>query len=151
MRPRTVLLVGAIAFPARNTGLMTVHHVNPEGMHQSPAFSQAVVVESPTKTIYIGGQNGVGPDGQVVGDTLAAQSAQAFANLATILEAEGAGLADVVAWTIAVVDGHPIEEGVGAFQTVWDPADPPPAISVNVVAAMANPDFLVEITAIAAV
>ena len=33
---------------------------------------------------------------------------------------------------------------------VWDPADPPPAISVNVVAAMANPDFLVEITAIAA-
>jgi len=75
---------------------MTVRHVNPEGMHKSPAFSQAVVVESPTKTIYIGGQNGVGPDGQVVGDTLGAQSAQAFANLATILEAEGATLADVV-------------------------------------------------------
>jgi enamine deaminase RidA (YjgF/YER057c/UK114 family) len=128
---------------------MTVRHVNPEGMHQSPAFSQAVVVESPTKTIYIGGQNGVGPDGQVVGDTLGAQSAQAFANLATILEAEGATLADVVAWTIVVVDGHPIQEGLAAFQAAWDPADPPPAISVNVVASMANPAFLVEITAIA--
>ncbi|HEY8059406.1 MAG TPA: RidA family protein, partial [Acidimicrobiales bacterium] len=120
-------------------------------MHQSPAFSQAVVVESPTKTIYIGGQNGVGPDGQVVGDTLAAQSAKAFANLATILEAEGAGLADVVAWTITVVEDQPIGEGLAAFQEVWDPADPPPAVSVNVVASMANPSFLVEITAVAAV
>lgn len=150
MRPRTVLPVGAIALPARKTGAMTVRHVNPEGMHQSPAFSQAVVVESPTKTIYIGGQNGVGPDGQVVGDTLGAESAQAFTNLATILEAEGATLADVVAWTIVVVDGHPIQEGLAAFQAAWDPADPPPAISVNVVASMANPAFLVEITAIAA-
>ena len=121
MRPRTVLPVGAIALPARKTDAMTVRHVNPEGMHQSPAFSQAVVVESPTKTIYIGGQNGVGPDGQVVGDTLGAQSAQAFANLATILEAEGATLADVVAWTIVVVDGHPIQEGLAAFQAAWDP------------------------------
>jgi enamine deaminase RidA (YjgF/YER057c/UK114 family) len=129
---------------------MSVRHVNPEGLHESPAFSQAVVVEAPTKTIYVGGQNGVGPDGQVVGDTLAAQSAQAFANLATVLHAEEAGLADIVAWTITVVDGQPILEGVAAFQEVWDPADPPPAISVNVVAAMANPDFLVEITAIAA-
>jgi enamine deaminase RidA (YjgF/YER057c/UK114 family) len=149
MRLRTVLPVGAIALPARKTDAMTVRHVNPEGMHQSPAFSQAVVVEAPTKTIYIGGQNGVGPDGQVVGDTLGAQSAQAFANLATILEAEGATLADVVAWTIVVVDGHPIQEGLAAFQAAWDPADPPPAISVNVVASMANPAFLVEITAIA--
>ena len=38
---------------------MGVRHINPEGLHRSPAFSQAVVVEQPAKTIYIGGQNGI--------------------------------------------------------------------------------------------
>ena len=68
---------------------MGVRHINPDGMHRSPAFSQAVVVEQPAKTIYIGGQNGVGADGKVVGPTLRDQSVQAFRNLATILESEG--------------------------------------------------------------
>jgi hypothetical protein len=45
---------------------MSTRHINPEGLHRSPAFSQAVVVEQPTKTIYIGGQNGVDADGKVV-------------------------------------------------------------------------------------
>jgi enamine deaminase RidA (YjgF/YER057c/UK114 family) len=119
-------------------------------MHQSPAFSQGVVVESPTRTIYVGGQNGVGPDGQVVGDTLLEQSVRAFENLRTVLEEAGAGLKDVVTWTITVVEGQSIADGVAAFQQVWDPADTPPAISVVVVTSFANPEFLVEITAIAA-
>lgn len=103
---------------------MNVRHVNPEGLPHNPAFSQAVVVESPTKTIYVGGQNGVDASGRVVGDTVAAQSAQDFANLATVLAAEGATLADIVSWTIAVVDGQPLLEGFAAFQQVWDPARP---------------------------
>ena len=41
---------------------MVARHINPEGLHRSPAFSQAVVVEQPAKTIYIGGQNGVDAD-----------------------------------------------------------------------------------------
>ena len=129
---------------------MTIRHVNPEGLHRSPAFSQAVVVEQPTKTIYVGGQNGVDAEGQLVGTTLAEQSLQAFRNLAAILESEGARLADVVHWRIAVVAGQPIEEGLGAFQHVWDPADPPPAITVHFVAGL-MPGALVEIDAVAAV
>lgn len=53
---------------------MTVRHINPDGLHRSPAFSQAVVVEQPTKTIYVGGQNGVGADGKVVGPSLREQA-----------------------------------------------------------------------------
>ena len=134
----------------RETPHMAVRHVNPESMHRSPAFSQAVVVEAPAKTIYVGGQNGVDADGKVVGPTVGEQSVQALRNLATILESEGASLADVVTWTIAVVDGHPLQEGVAAFQQVWDPADPPPAITVHVVAGL-GPGFLVEIDAVAVV
>jgi enamine deaminase RidA (YjgF/YER057c/UK114 family) len=129
---------------------MSTRHINPEGLHRSPAFSQAVVVEQPTKTIYIGGQNGVDADGKVVGPTVGEQALQAFHNLATILRSEGASLANIVHWTIAVADGHAFDEGVAAFQQVWNPADPPPAITVHVVAGL-GPGFLVEIDAVAVI
>ena len=129
---------------------MGVRHINPEGLHRSPAFSQAVVVEQPAKTIYIGGQNGVDADGKVVGPTVGEQARQAFRNLETILESEGASLANIVHWTIAVVNGHTFDEGVAAFQQAWNPADPPPAITVHVVAGL-GPEFLVEIDAVAVV
>lgn len=130
--------------------MATTRHINPEGLHRSPAFSQAVVVEQPTKTIYIGGQNGVDADGKVVGSTVGEQASRAFRNLATILESEGASMANIVSWSIAVVDGHALDEGFAAFQQAWNPADPPPAITVHVVAGL-GPDFLVEIDAIAVV
>jgi len=129
---------------------MTVRHLNPDGLYNNPAFSQAVVVEAPAKTIYIGGQNGVDAEGKVVGDTLAEQTRQALRNLGTILEAEGATLADIVHWKIAVVDGQPLADGFAAFQEVWPPGAPPPAITVHVVAAL-GARFLVEIDAVAAV
>ncbi len=129
---------------------MAVRHINPEGLHRSPAFSQAVVVEQPAKTIYIGGQNGVDADGEVVGPTVGEQARQVFRNLATILESEGATLANIVHWRIATVEGQSFDEGVAAFREVWNPADPPPAITVHVVAGL-GPGFLVEIDAIAVV
>ncbi len=129
---------------------MTTRHVNPEGLHRSPAFSQAVVVEQPTKTIYISGQNGVDASGKVDGPTLREQASQAFRNLAVILASEGASLANVVHWRIAVVPGQPVDEGVAAFQEAWNPADPPPAITVVVVAGL-GPGYLVEIDAVAVV
>ena len=129
---------------------MVARHINPEGLHRSPAFSQAVVVEQPAKTIYIGGQNGVDADGKVVGPTLREQATQAFRNLAAILDSEGASLANIVHWRIAAVQGTSLDDGVAAFQEVWNRADPPPAITVHYVAAL-GPGMLVEIDAIAAV
>ena len=129
---------------------MSVRHINPEGLHRSPAFSQAVVVEQPTKTIYIGGQNGVDAEGKVVGPTLKEQSEQIFRNLAAILESEGAGLSNIVHWRIATVEGQSFDDGVAAFQEVWNRADPPPAITVHFVAAPGN-GVLVEIDAVAVV
>jgi len=129
---------------------MGVRHINPEGLHRSPAFSQAVVVEQPSKTIYIGGQNGVDADGKVVGPTLGEQAEQAFRNLSAILESEGAGLANIVHWRLAALHGTSIDEGVAAFQNVWNRADPPPAITVHFVAGLA-PGVLIEIDAVAVV
>jgi enamine deaminase RidA (YjgF/YER057c/UK114 family) len=129
---------------------LSVSHLNPEGMHLNPAFSQAVVVEGAARTIYIGGQNAVGPDGTVIGaGDIAAQTVRIFENLETVLSAAGATLHDVVKWTIFIVQGHDLGPGFAVFQQKWGPHARPPVVSMAFVAALANPEFLVEIEAIA--
>lgn len=128
----------------------TITHVNPESLHHSPAFTQAVRVPAGHDLVFVGGQNGVGPDGVVVGPGIAEQTARAMANLRTCLEAAGAEPAHVVKWTIIVKDGASIEEGYAAFQD-WPRDVPPPAITVAVVAALGPPGAVVEIEAVAAV
>jgi len=126
-------------------------YLNPESLARNPAFTQAVVVEAPAKTIYVGGQNAVAADGTVVGETLAEQARQALGNVAAALAAAGATLHDVVRWTVAIVEGQPLMEGFAAFREAWGDAADPPTISVHVVSGLANPRFLVEIDAIAVV
>lgn len=126
-----------------------VTHLNPEGMHHNPAFSQAVVVQGNAKTIYVGGQNAVAADGAIVGDDLATQTEQVFGNLRTVLAAAGATLGDVVKWTFYVVPGHDVRPAFGVSLREWGQRPNPPAISVLTVAGLANPAFLVEVDAIA--
>lgn len=129
-----------------------VRHLNPEGMHANPAFTQAVVVSGAARTVYIGGQNAVVSDGRIIGvDDLAAQTEQVFANLTTVLAAAGGTLHDIITLTICVVQGQDLRPGFGVFQRVWGTGRPPPAITVLIVAGLANPAFLVEVEAIAIV
>jgi enamine deaminase RidA (YjgF/YER057c/UK114 family) len=128
----------------------TITHVNPEKMHTNPAFSQAVVVEGAARTIYVGGQNAVDAEGKIVGaGDLGAQTEQALRNLETVLSAAGAGRDDVVKWTILVAQGQDLNAGFAAFQRVWGLPPRPPIFTFAFVAGLANPDFLVEIEAIA--
>jgi enamine deaminase RidA (YjgF/YER057c/UK114 family) len=104
------------------------------------------------KTIYVGGQNALDAAGQIVGaGDLAAQTRQIFANVEAALDAAGAGLEHVVQWTIYVVQGQQVESGFAVFQQVWGRRANPPTISVLIVAGLANPAFLAEISAIAVV
>ena len=127
-----------------------VTHVNPKEMHSNPAFSQAVVVAGAAKTIYVGGQNAIDADGQIVGaGDLAAQTEQTLRNIETVLKASGAGRDDVVKWTILVVQGQDINAVFAAFQRVWGASARPPIITFAFVAGLANPEFLVEIEVMA--
>jgi enamine deaminase RidA (YjgF/YER057c/UK114 family) len=129
-----------------------VEHLNPEGLPQNPAFTNVVVVTGPVRTIYIGGQDAVDATGQIVGaGDIGAQTRQVFANIQTALEAAGAGLEHVVKWNILIVQGQPLEPGFAEFQRVWGERPNPPAITAAFVSALANPEFLVEIDAIAVV
>jgi len=137
---------------ASDPGKGQVEHLNPEGLPQNPAFTNVVVVTGPVRTIYIGGQDAVDATGQIVGaGDIGAQAAQVFANIQTALEAAGAGLEHVIKWTILVVQGQPLEPGFAEFQRVWGERPNPPAITAAFVSALARPEFLVEIEAIAVV
>ena len=127
-----------------------IEHLNPEGMHRNPAFSQAVVVTNPGRTIYIGGQNAVNAQGEIVGKgDLAAQTEQIFENLGMVLEAAGVTLHDIVKWSMFIVEGQDLRPGFEVFQKHWGTEHQPPAITAAMVTSLANPDFLVEIEAIA--
>lgn len=121
---------------------MKITHINPDGLYKSPAFSQAVLAEG-GKTLYIGGQNGITPDGKMVGDTLAAQTEQALKNILTILKAVGGTQENVVRQTIFVAKGQDIREGYAATQKVW--GNYPTAISFVFVESLGVPGALVEI------
>jgi enamine deaminase RidA (YjgF/YER057c/UK114 family) len=81
-----------------------IERLNPESVHRHPAFSQAVKVPAGADTIYVGGQNGVGQDGELVGPGIAEQTRKAYANLEACLDAAGAELTDVVKWTVLLVE-----------------------------------------------
>jgi enamine deaminase RidA (YjgF/YER057c/UK114 family) len=124
-----------------------IEHLNPETLIRSPAFSQAVKVTGAGSLVFVGGQNGVSADG-VMADGLGAQTEQALRNVLAALAAAGAVQQDVVKLTINLVQGGDIREGFAASQRVWGPHAT--AITVLVVAGLANPQALVEVEAIAA-
>jgi enamine deaminase RidA (YjgF/YER057c/UK114 family) len=131
--------------------MTTATHINPDSLHSSPWFTQAVRVPAGADLVFVGGQNGVGPDGEVVGPGVAEQTRQAFLNLRTCLETAGGGLSDVVKWTILAVEGTDVQAGLAAFGEFWPQDAPPPAITVAFVSGLAIPGALVEIEAVAAV
>lgn len=126
---------------------MKITHINPDTLYKSPVFSQAVLAEG-GKTLYIGGQNGILPDGTMAGDTLGAQTEQALKNILEILKSVGATQENVVKLTIYTLKGQDVNEGYAASQKVWNT---PTAISGILVDGLMVPGALVEIEAIALV
>ena len=129
-----------------------VEYLNPDGLPRSPAFSNVAVVSGNVRTIYVGGQDAVDADGNIVGiGDIAAQTEQVLRNLRTALEAAGAGPEHVIKWNVLIVDGQDFASGYAAFQREWGDRPNPPVITAAVVNGLARPELLVEIDAIAVV
>jgi len=79
-----------------------VELLSPDGLVRSPAFSHVAVVSGAVRTIYIGGQDSVRADREIVGEgDLAAQTTQILTNIETALAAAGAGLEHIVKWNVS--------------------------------------------------
>jgi len=159
---RTALVMG-LATCAMFTGCVAVvdtkvvhdgyvRYLNPDGLHHNPAFSQAVVAHGTNTTVYIGGQDAVDAAGNIVGKgDIAAQAEQIAHNMEVALAAAGAKPTDVVKWTIYVVDGQNPGPAHAVFQKRWGQRANPPTITMVYVSALAHPDFLMEMDAVAVI
>lgn len=132
---------------------MAVEFLNPQSLPQPEHYKQ-VAVATGTRTAYLAGQVARTADGTPVGPgDLAAQVEQAYLNVAAAVEAVGGSFADVAKLTVYVVDWSAdklpaLGEGVGrvAARLGLDPTRP---ITLIPVAALGEPDLLVEVDAIA--
>jgi enamine deaminase RidA (YjgF/YER057c/UK114 family) len=130
-----------------------VELLSPDGLFRSPAFSHVAVVSGAVRTVYVGGQDAITADGEIVGKgDLGAQTTQILANIETALAAAGAGFEHVIKWNVFVVEGQAVGPAFEAFKRSWgDRSTPPPLITVAFVKGLGHPDWLAEMDAIAVV
>ena len=99
-------------------------------------------------TVYVSGQVGFDPDGNIVGGgDMAAQARQAFANIRTVLEMAGATMNDVVKITAFLTDLG-LYAGYSAARAEAFP-DKVPASTAVAPPALVFPGQLVEVEAVA--
>jgi enamine deaminase RidA (YjgF/YER057c/UK114 family) len=130
----------------------SIEFLNPDSLHKNPAYSQVVVTKGAVRTVYIGGQNAVNEAGEVVGKgDMNAQATQILKNLKYALNAADAEFGNIIKWNIYILQGQNIQPAFEVFQKEIKTMSHPPLITGVHVAGLANPDFLLEIEAIAVV
>ena len=129
---------------------MATQHINPDTLSAPGAYSQ-VVVGSGTRIVSVAGQVATDTNGNVVGKgDFAAQALQAYQNVAAALAAAGATFDDVTKMTVFIVDFDeaqhfgPLVEARGQVIPGTKPAN-----TLLGVQALASPDFLIEVEAMA--
>jgi enamine deaminase RidA (YjgF/YER057c/UK114 family) len=129
--------------------MMPVDYLKPKGMHQNPAFTQALILPAGARLLLIGGQNSVDKDGMLVDGDLGEQTAKALENLKLCLDAAGAGIDDIVKVTIYIAGDLDIMPGFEAWMKFAGQPTNPPIVTVLKVLALGRPGVLVEIEATA--
>jgi enamine deaminase RidA (YjgF/YER057c/UK114 family) len=132
---------------------MSVTLINPEGLPKPEVYRQLSVATG-SKLVFLAGQVARDADGRPVGEgDLAAQVEQCYLNIATALAEVGGSFDDVAKLVVYVVDWSPekmplLGEGVGraAARLGIDPVKP---ITLLGVAALGEPDLLIEVEATA--
>lgn len=137
-----VLSIPAAAQTAGNT------YINPPGLVKPNGYTH-VVVAADRRTVYIAGQVPLDSAGKLVGGSdFTAQAEQVFANLGRALASVGATFGDVVKSTTFITDAKQVPALRETRNRYLDPKHPP-ASTLLVVSALARPELLIEIEAIA--
>jgi enamine deaminase RidA (YjgF/YER057c/UK114 family) len=130
---------------------LTIEPINPETLAMPRGYSHAISVSGNHKTIYVGGQDAVNQNGELVGKgNLKEQTEQVLSNIGKILEKAGGKLENAVKFNIYLVQGQNPQAGFQVFQQKWK-SKTLPAITVLFVAGLGNPEWLLEIDAIAVI
>jgi 2-iminobutanoate/2-iminopropanoate deaminase len=113
-------------------------------------YSHVVTAEGAQKLVFCAGQVAADLDGSVLPpDNFEAQAKMVMENLTNALAAGGAKLTDVTKVTIYICSPHDVPKARGLLAAYF--GDHPPASTLCILRGLANPNFLLEIEAIAAV
>jgi enamine deaminase RidA (YjgF/YER057c/UK114 family) len=128
-----------------------IARINPDGMSKPLAsYSHVVTAEGAQKLVFCAGQVAADPDGKVLPpDDFDAQAGMVMQNLTRALQAGGATLSDVTKITIYICNPHDVPKARGILQKYFGAH--PPGSTLCILRGLANPNFLLEIEAIAAV
>ena len=128
--------------------MTTKQHINPDTISKGSGLSQAVKVGN---MVYIAGQISRDKDGNLVGEGDAeAQVRQVWRNIEAAVQAAGGTLQDVVKTTTYVTKHEYTAAAWKVRNEVWAGGNPPTS-TMLIVAALAQPGWLVEIESIAVV
>ena len=121
---------------------------NPDSVH-SPLglYSHAAIVPAQTRLLYLSGQVGVRPDGSV-GETIAEQADQTFANIIALLRAHGLEAPSIIKLTTFMVAGQDGEAVRNARRQHL--GSHRPASTAVYVSQLVDPRWFVEVEAVAA-
>jgi enamine deaminase RidA (YjgF/YER057c/UK114 family) len=125
---------------------------NPVTLWQVPdafrsVYSHAAEVAAPSRVLFISGQFGVAPDGRLPVD-FAAQCERAMDNVEALLAAAGMTTANIVKLTHYATQATDFPILVQIRQQRWA-FDPAPSVTAIAVSALARPEYLIEIEAVA--
>ncbi len=125
--------------------------INPDAVAAplKPYYSNCVRVES-GPLLFVSGQVALDADGALVGEgDLRAQAVQVLDNIKAILADQGAAMADIVKVTVYVTDISAFD-GIADIREQYFPTDGPASVICEV-PALAWPEFMIEIEAVAVV
>src|SRR5262249_23103182 len=134
-----------IAISTGREAMAKITRTNPEGISKPFSnYSHVVTAEGAQKLVFCAGQVGADVDGKVLPpDDFDAQAKMVMGNLTKAL---AAGVAKI---TIFICNPHDVPKARGILQTYFTGAAP--ASTLCILRGLANPNFLLEIEAIAAV
>jgi len=129
----------------------SINRLNPKEIAKPFAnYSHVVTAEGAKKLVFCAGQVAADVEGRVLPpDDFEAQTKLVMKNLEHALAAGGAKLSDVVKVTIYICNPHDVHKARGILSEYF--GNNPPASTLCVLRGLANPNFLLEIEAIAAV
>jgi enamine deaminase RidA (YjgF/YER057c/UK114 family) len=142
---RVLSIIGLAVAPA---AAQKVERINPPGLSK-PAPGTFTHIVKVGKTLYIAGQTGVNAEGKVVGPGMKEQLEQVFTNLITALKSQGADFSHVTKTTTYVTSIPEFRvPDVAAVRAKYVGANTPANTLVQI-QALAQPEYKVEIEAIA--
>jgi enamine deaminase RidA (YjgF/YER057c/UK114 family) len=140
------MLLASITLPAAAES--NIHFLNPDGLFRPATFSQLAITK-PGTTVYISGQTARDENSNIIGaGDVKKQVAKVLENLRVAIGAAGGSMGDIAKITTYVV-GLKSDDRIWIGEMIKKHFPVPPAHTLVGISALAAPELLVEIEAIA--